>query len=155
MAAYVGRGELKLDAVSVGVSSELTLTVNEEVWRRESWDSTTPGGPESLSIVPVSATVEVVLVDYTATNIAKLTHGTGASPVSGMLDTGAEYALLFDGINKADDCSTLTLTAPKFVITGSDTIQLISEGFAAPRIRGEILRTPGGSPEWFTLQLGA
>ncbi len=152
MPAYVGRGELKLDTVSVGVSAEITLRTEVEAWRRESWDST-PGGPESISIVPIRATVEAVLNDYTGANLAKLAHGTGTSPVAGMLQTGVEYALLFEGVNIADNCSTLTLTAPKFLITSADQLSLITEAFAAPRIRGEILRTPGGSPEWFTLQL--
>jgi hypothetical protein len=150
MPAYVGRGELKLDTISVGLSADITLDLETEIWTREVWD-TTPGGPESISIVPIRARLTAVLNDYTASNLAKLAHGAGTSPVSGMLATGAEYALVFDGINKADDCSVLTLTAPKFVITGSDTIPLVAEGFAAPRITGEILRTPGGSPEWFTL----
>ena len=150
MPAYVGRGELKLDAISVGLSVDIVLTIESETWAREAW-AAVPGGIESLSIVPTRARLEAVLNDFTAANLAKLTHGTGTSPVSGMLSTGAEYALVFDGINKADNCSTLTLTAPKFVITESDSIQLVGEGFAGPKIRGEIIRTPGGSPEWFTL----
>lgn len=150
MAAYVGRGELKLDSISVGISAEIILDLETEVWTRDVW-GITPGGRESISIVPIRARLTAVLNDYSSANLAKLAHGTGTSPVIGMLDTGSEYALVFDGINKADDCSTLTLTAPKFVITGSDTIPLVAEGFAAPRITGEILRTPGETIEWFTL----
>lgn len=151
MAVYVGRGELKLDTVSVGLSTDLTLSLEFEEWRRESWDSTFPGGPESISIVPTKATIEVALNDFIYANLAKLVQGTGAGPVDGMAGTGTEYALEFAGINKADSCSTLVIAAPKFLPFGSDLIQLISEDFVSPILRGEILRTPGGSPEWFTV----
>lgn len=153
MPAYIGRGELKLDAVSVGVSAELTLTLELEEWRRETWDATLPGGPESLSIVATRALVDVVLNDYTHANLAKLSQGTGTGPVAGLVNTGTEYALEFSGINTADGCSTLTLSAPKFVPLSADALPLIGEGFAAPRLRGEIIRTAGGATEWFSLQL--
>ena len=150
MAVYVGRGELKLDTVSVGLSSELTLSLEFEEWRRGAW-STVPGGLESLSVVPTKATIEVALNDFLYDNILHLVQGTGAGPIAGMAGTGTEYALQFAGINKANACSTLVIDAPKFVPIGCSLIELISEDFVSPILRGEILRTPGGSPEWFTV----
>lgn len=153
MPAYRGRGELKLDTVSVGVSSDITLSVEVEEWRREAWDSVLPGGLEALSLVGTRALIEVVLNDYTHPNLAKMILGSGAGPVAGLVGTGIEYALEFSGINAADNCSTLTLSAPRFVTISADSIPLISDGYAAPKLRGEILRLPGDATEWFSLQL--
>lgn len=149
MTAYVGRGIVSLGGVSVGVSSELTLTLERELWRRESWDDTRPGGPESVSIVPTRALVSITLHDFSAANLNKLILGSGND---GMIDDGTEVALSFAGTNCTDD-SIITLTAPRFLILGTTGLDLIGEDFADPVLEGELIRAPGSSPEWFTLEL--
>lgn len=146
MAAYVARGTLSLGGVSVGVTPQLTLSLESEQWRRESWAATLPGGPESVSVVPTRATLAIVLNDLLAANISKLT-------LDEMEDDGTTFALSFVGVNCIDD-GTITLTAPIVIFYGTPALDLITEGFGAPVLNGEILRNPGGSPEWFTLALG-
>lgn len=146
MTAFVARGTLSLGGVSVGVTPQLTLTVEAEQWRRESWDGTPPGGPESVSVVPTRATLAITLNDLIAANISKLT-------LDKMEDDGTYFALSFVGVNCIDD-SAITLTAPIVIFYGTTGLDLVTDGFGAPVLNGEILRNPGGSPEWFTLALG-
>ena len=147
---YLGRGIVTLGGTDAGNVSGLTVLHQIERFTRRPFEvSTYRGGATSVTEVVQSVRVEMVLYEYQAATLNKLLSLDAGNFFEA---THATYALSYAGVNRQDDCAVVTFSAPVFV-PDRPAVPLITEEMGEITLTGEILRTVGGSPEWYSLVL--
>jgi len=147
---YLGRGIVTLGGTDAGNVRGLTVTHQIERFARIPFEvNTFRGGATGVTEVVQSVRVEMVLYEYQAATLNKL-----LSLSSGKFFEAAHatYTLAYAGFNRQDDCAAVTFSAPVFV-PDRPAIPLITDEMGEITLTGEILRTVGGDPEWYSLVL--
>jgi hypothetical protein len=147
---YLGRGIVTLGGTDAGNVRSLTVRHDIEQFRRQPFETNVfRGGAVQVVELVQAVRVEMVFYEYQSATLTKLLSLSGGGFFAA---THATYSLSYAGFNRMDECAEVTFSAPVFVPDRPD-IALITDGLGEITVTGEILRTVGGSPEWYSLVL--
>lgn len=145
---YLGRGVVSLGGADAGNVSGLTVTHQIERFARRPFEvSTYRGGATQVTEIVQAVRVEMVLYEYQAATLNKLLRLASGDFWAAV---GATYALSYAGFNRMDACADVTFSAPVF-LPDRPAVPLITDDMGEITLTGEVLRTVGGDPEWYSL----
>ena len=147
---YLGRGIVSLGGVDLGLVSGLTVLHALQRFDRRTFDTTDhTGGVIHITEVVTSVRVEMVLYEYVQATLNAILRATTGRFFEA---AQAEATLAYAGFNRQNACAAVALSVPKFVVEAPG-VPLITDGLGEITLSGQVLRTPGASPEWYTLTI--
>jgi len=145
---YLGRGVVTLGGADLGLVSGLTLLHTVQRFDRRTFDTTDhTGGVIHVTEVVTSVRVEMQVHEYLQATLNAILRATTGRFFEA---AQAEAVLAYAGFNRQNACAAVTLNAPKFVVE-APSVPLITDDLAQITLSGQVLRTPGATPEWYSL----
>lgn len=147
---YLGRGVVSLGGTDAGNVRGLTVTHQIERFARRPFEVTNfRGGSTHVTEVVQAVRVEMTFFEYQAATLNKLLR---LSSNNFFALAQSTYALSYAGFNRMDSCAAVTFSAPVF-LPDRPNLPLITDAMGEITVTGEILRTVGGTPEWYSIAM--